>query len=134
MIEAGFERVASIEDVPGDGLLAVTTSAGERICLVRRGERLTALSNVCTHQEFEITLGELLPDGTVECAWHGARFDCRTGVVKQGPATDPLPVYAVRIEGTDICVGPRMSKGMWGGFRESAAVIPPEAGKGGNTI
>ena len=35
-------------------------------------------------------------DGTIECAWHGARFDRRTGDVRRHPATDPLAVFEVR--------------------------------------
>jgi len=38
--------------------------------------------------------------------WHGARFDCLTGVVQQGPATDALTPYPVRIEGDRVLVGP----------------------------
>ena len=53
-----------------------------------------------------MSLGDVLPDGTIQCAWHGARFDCATGAVRQGPATDPLPVFAVRIEEGAIFVGP----------------------------
>ena len=47
--------------------------------------------------------------GTLECIWHGARFDCATGRVCRGPAEDPLPVFAVRIEGDRVLVGPKAS-------------------------
>ena len=47
-------------------------------------------------------------DGTIECAWHGARFDCRSGAVRRPPAIDPLPVYAVRVEQGRVLVGPRI--------------------------
>jgi nitrite reductase/ring-hydroxylating ferredoxin subunit len=52
-----------------------------------------------------MNLGEVLPDGTIQCAWHGARFDCMTGEVRQGPATNPLPVFEIRIEGDRVMVG-----------------------------
>ena len=100
----GFERVARVSDVPEGGLLGLRLSSGERVCLYRLGERLGAVSDICTHQEFEISLGTLLPDGTVECAWHGAVFDCATGAVRKGPAVDPLPVFTVRVEGGDVLV------------------------------
>ena len=51
--------------------------------------------------------GDLLEDGTLQCAWHGTRYDCRTGEVKQVPATSPLPVFQIRLEGETILVGPR---------------------------
>jgi len=51
--------------------------------------------------------GTLLDDGTIECAWHGARFDRRTGDVRRHPATDPLPIYEVAVRDGQVFVGPR---------------------------
>jgi 3-phenylpropionate/trans-cinnamate dioxygenase ferredoxin component len=80
------------------------------------------VSDICTHQHFSMSQGDLLPDGTLQCAWHGARYDCRTGEVKQVPAPSPLPVYEVRIEGAMILVGPR-SKRDGARYQPSAAVV-----------
>ena len=54
----------------------------------------------------ELSDGTLRTDGSVECAWHGARFDCRTGKVCRGPAEDPVPVFPVRIENDRVLIGP----------------------------
>ena len=102
-----FEPVALIDDIPDEGVLGVVRSDGLRICLIRRQDRVTAIANNCTHQDFEMSLGDVLPDGTIQCAWHGARFDYATGAVRQGPATRPIPVFEVRIEGKTILVGPQ---------------------------
>ena len=40
------------------------------------GGRIGAVTDLCTHQAFPMSEGTLEPDGTIECAWHGARFDC----------------------------------------------------------
>ena len=106
MTHDGFEKLASVDDIPEEGVLAVTGAGGRRICLIRSRGRISAVANNCTHQEFEMSLGDVLPDGTIQCAWHGARFDCLTGEVTQGPALFPLPVYEVRVEGSSILVGP----------------------------
>jgi nitrite reductase/ring-hydroxylating ferredoxin subunit len=103
-----LERVADVAELPPGSLKAVTLASGERVCLVNVDGKVHALSNVCTHQEFAMSDGALLPGGVIECAWHGARFDCRTGAVKRFPATDPLPVYAVKIEDGVIWVGARV--------------------------
>jgi 3-phenylpropionate/trans-cinnamate dioxygenase ferredoxin subunit len=100
-----FENVASIDEVPDEGTFAVERSDGLRICLLKSQGRISAVQNNCTHQDFEMSLGDVLPDGTIQCAWHGARFDCFTGAVRQGPAVIPLPVYEIRIEGDQIFVG-----------------------------
>jgi 3-phenylpropionate/trans-cinnamate dioxygenase ferredoxin subunit len=102
-----FELLASVDDIPAEGVLAVTRADGQRICLIRSRNRVSAVANTCTHQEFEISLGDVLPDGTIQCAWHGARFDCATGRVEQGPALYPLPVFEVKIDDGKVLVGPR---------------------------
>ena len=49
--------------------------------------------------------GEL--DGEeVECECHGSRFNVRTGQVLNGPATENLELYSVRVDGDDVLVGP----------------------------
>lgn len=110
----GFEAVALVADVQERIPLGVTRANGERVCLIRRGKIITAVQDICTHQEFAMSAGDVLSDGTIQCAWHGARFDCTTGEVRQVPATEPLPVYEVRIDGDRILVGglrPRTENG-----------------------
>jgi 3-phenylpropionate/trans-cinnamate dioxygenase ferredoxin subunit len=40
----------------------------------------------------------------IECWLHGSRFDLRTGKPSGPPATEPVPVYAVRVDGDDVLV------------------------------
>ncbi len=105
MDSSGFEAVASIDKIPIAGVLGVIRADGRRICLIRSEGRITAVADNCTHQDFEMSLGDVLPDGTIQCGWHGARFDCATGEVRQGPATEPLPVFQVRVDGSTVLVG-----------------------------
>ena len=46
----------------------------------------------------------LQPDGTVQCSWHGAKFDCATGQVREGPAMDPIRVYETRVRDGEVWV------------------------------
>ncbi len=41
---------------------------------------------------------------TIECWLHGSCFDLRTGQPTAMPATVPVPVYPVKIEGDDVLV------------------------------
>ena len=106
-----FEYLADTVDLPEGALLAVKRSTGEEICLYNHRGAIGAIGNVCTHAEFYMSDGNLRQDGTIECVWHGAWFDLRTGCVCRGPAEDPLPVYPVRIDGERILVGPREGEG-----------------------
>ena len=85
--------------------MSATLASGERICLIRIGDQVSALRDECPHQGMPLSAGEVLPDGTIECAWHGARFDCLTGAVRRGPAEHDAQRYAVRVDGDVVVVG-----------------------------
>ncbi len=99
----GFVRAAARDEIPDGGLLGALV-AGRRLCLTRVGDAVTALADACTHAEFSLSAGELCPDGSVECAWHGARFDRATGAVVQGPACEPVQSHAVLLHDGDVYV------------------------------
>jgi nitrite reductase/ring-hydroxylating ferredoxin subunit len=103
---AGFERVARVDDVPDGTLLGVTCGSGAAVCVFNAAGRIGAISDVCTHSAFPMSQGMLQPDGTVQCAWHGAKFDCATGDVVEGPAMDPITVYETKVRDGEIWVGP----------------------------
>jgi len=105
-----FEAIASVAELAEGVVIQRVRAKGDAICLVRHKGEISALSDICTHQHFSMSLGDLLPDGTIQCAWHGARYDCQTGEVKQVPATSPLPVFQVRLEGDKVMVGPRCER------------------------
>lgn len=104
---AEFRQVATLDDLPDNALLAVEHPNGERICLVHVDGEVFAVSDQCTHHAFPMSAGEVYEGGTIECPWHGAQFDCRTGAVCRGPACEALPVFEVRVEGNVVLVGPR---------------------------
>jgi 3-phenylpropionate/trans-cinnamate dioxygenase ferredoxin subunit len=101
--EGSFSDVADVRDLADGALLAVRLPCGAAVCLYNDRGIIGALGNVCTHAA--LSDGVLHGDGTIECSWHGARFDCRTGAVRRHPASEPLPVYPVRIAHGRILVG-----------------------------
>ena len=121
--DSEFETVASISELAEGTVLQRVRSGGDAVCLVRFQNEISALSDICTHQHFSMSLGDVLDDGTLQCAWHGARYDCRTGEVKQVPATSPLPVFQVRLEGDQILVGPRCKR-VDGRYEPSTVRVP----------
>jgi 3-phenylpropionate/trans-cinnamate dioxygenase ferredoxin component len=121
--ESAFEPVATLGELAEGAVLQRVRSTGDAICLVRQNGEISALSDICTHQHFSMSQGDLLQDGTLQCAWHGARYNCRTGEVKQVPATSPLPVFQVRLEGDTILVGPRCQR-IDGKYEASTVRVP----------
>jgi Rieske Fe-S protein len=55
--------------------------------LVRKGDRLVALSSYCTHRKCKLTTD---PDHSFYCPCHGSTFD-PDGRVTEGPAKQDLP-------------------------------------------
>ena len=105
--ELAYERVATLAALADGELLGVVLASGERVCLARHAGEVTALADRCSHADFALSAGDLLADGTVQCGWHGARFDRCTGEVRQGPACRRVATYAVQVRDDAIWVGRR---------------------------
>lgn len=91
------EVVAALAELPAGSLLAVTLRSGEKVCLVHTAAGICALADRCSHRDFPLSAGEVTAGGMVECAWHGAQFDPRTGVMLTGPGGDDVRCYPVQV-------------------------------------
>jgi len=69
---------------------------GEDIVLVRRGDEVFAISDVCTHADISLSTGDVV-GGEIECWLHGSRFDLRTGEPSGPPAWQPVPTYKTTV-------------------------------------
>ena len=101
-----FERVCALSEVPEEGSLQVQLPDVD-VAVVRFEGELFALEDRCSHADVPLTDGDVEElDGvpTIECALHGSCFDLRTGEPTNLPATEPVPVYPVRVEGEDVYV------------------------------
>lgn len=66
-----------------------------QLVLVRDGERILALHDVCAHAGGSLSDGKLI-DGAVSCPVHDSRFRMRDGLVIRGPSVYDQPAYEVR--------------------------------------
>ena len=73
----------------------VVTVGGERVAIFRHGGRLSALSNVCAHQNGPLGEGRVV-DGCVTCPWHGYQYRPEDGC-SPPPVTEKVPTYALRV-------------------------------------
>jgi nitrite reductase/ring-hydroxylating ferredoxin subunit/uncharacterized membrane protein len=69
---------------------------GVAVVLVRRGDRIHALGERCSHLGGPLAEGELTDD-SLTCPWHGSRFALTDGRVLDGPATMPQPCFDTRV-------------------------------------
>jgi 3-phenylpropionate/trans-cinnamate dioxygenase ferredoxin subunit len=99
----GFVRVCSVDDLPTVGALQ-TEIAGEMLAIVRDSAGdIHAIQDTCSHENVSLSEGEV-EDGEIECWLHGSRFDLRSGKPTGLPATAPIAVYPVKIDGDDVLV------------------------------
>jgi nitrite reductase/ring-hydroxylating ferredoxin subunit len=96
------ELFVPLSKIPDHGLLAATLPDGTRVVVIRRGETVTALEDECSHQAMPLSAGTICEDGTIECPWHGARFDATSGRCVQGPATDDVRAFDVVPTGNGV--------------------------------
>jgi 3-phenylpropionate/trans-cinnamate dioxygenase ferredoxin subunit len=97
-------RVCSLADLKEDVPVGVEVDSVP-VVLVRQGDRVYALADVCSHAEIALSEGEVTRKG-LECWLHGSCFDLATGAPSSPPASEPVATYAVTIEGDDVYVDP----------------------------
>ena len=78
---------------------------GHRICVVRIGDDFYALGDQCSHADYSLCEGDVWEDEReIECPKHGSTFSLVTGEPQTLPATQPVPVYTVQVDGDDVLV------------------------------
>ncbi len=97
-----WTRACSLVELEDDKPLSAEVG-DELVALVRHEGELYAIRDECSHGRVMLSLGEV-DGGTIECFAHGSRFSLRTGEALDLPATRPVPVYPVTIEGDDVLV------------------------------
>jgi nitrite reductase/ring-hydroxylating ferredoxin subunit/uncharacterized membrane protein len=89
-------QALDLDSVPEDKLTKAKAGA-QTLVVVRRGEKIFALHDTCSHQGCSLAEGKLVDDGKrIECKCHGSRFELADGSVNRGPAVYPQPSYEVR--------------------------------------
>ncbi len=92
---SGIIPAGNISDLPVGTLVPV---AGEHVAIARDDAGVYAISLVCTHTGCDIALaGGEVDANRLVCACHGSMFD-GNGAVLRGPASKPLPHYAVSVD------------------------------------
>ena len=95
-------KAAELGKCPPGSHLGVQIS-GHAIVIANVDGDLYALRDVCSHQDFPLSDGEM--EGTqIECIYHGATFDVCTGKATGLPAITPVKTYEVEVRDGDIFV------------------------------
>jgi Rieske Fe-S protein len=86
--------IAKTADVPvGSGVIV-----GDIVVTQPSAGQFKGFSSKCTHQGCKVNK---VADGTIDCPCHGSKFTL-DGAVAHGPATAPLKVKAIAVQGDSI--------------------------------
>jgi nitrite reductase/ring-hydroxylating ferredoxin subunit len=98
----GYVHAVALSDLEEDTPYRVELD-GVPVSIVRTEGQVYAINDICSHANVSLSEGEV-EDCQIECWLHGSSFDLRTGKPSGPPATRPVPVYPVKIEGDDVLV------------------------------
>ena len=101
---ATVERLCRVDEIE-PGKARRFDVGNHRICVVRIGDDFYAIGDRCSHADYSLCEGEIWEEEReIECWKHGSTFSLVTGDPQSLPATRPVPVYEIQVEGDDVVV------------------------------
>lgn len=100
---AGFVDVCAVDDIVEHRGRTVCLS-GERVAVFRYDGKVSAVSNVCKHQNGPLAEGKIV-GGCIVCPWHGYEYEPASGRAP-APFTERLTTYSVKVIGGRVLVNP----------------------------
>jgi len=99
----GFISVCNVNEIP-ENRAKIANIGGERIAIFKYEGKLSAISNVCQHQNGPLGEGKIV-DGFVTCPWHGFQYRPNDGA-SPAPFTEKVPTFNLKLVDGRIYVNP----------------------------
>ena len=99
----GFVDACAVESIP-DKCAKVISIHGERVAIFKYDGKVSAISNVCRHQNGPLGEGKII-DGCVTCPWHGYQYSPETGA-SPPPFTERVATFKTRIIDGRVLIDP----------------------------
>src|SRR6266496_3898415 len=100
----GFVEVCKAERIPEDCATIISLS-GERVAVFRYGGKVSAISNLCQHQNGPLGEGRII-NGCVTCPWHGYQYQPESGAAP-APFKEKIPTFRVEVVDGAVFVHPK---------------------------
>jgi nitrite reductase/ring-hydroxylating ferredoxin subunit/DMSO/TMAO reductase YedYZ heme-binding membrane subunit len=100
----GYVDVCAVNAIP-ENRAKVVCAAGERVAVFRYDGKVSAVSNVCRHQNGPLGEGRIV-DGCITCPWHGYQYKPENGTAPP-PFTEKVATYPVRVRNGRVQIDPR---------------------------
>ena len=99
-----FLDACAVADIPENRARIVCLS-GERVAIFKYDGKISAVSNVCQHQNGPLGGGKIV-FGCITCPWHGYQYVPETGA-SPPPFVEKVPTFNVRVKGGRVFVHPK---------------------------
>jgi nitrite reductase/ring-hydroxylating ferredoxin subunit/DMSO/TMAO reductase YedYZ heme-binding membrane subunit len=100
----GCVDACAVADIPESRARIVCVS-GERVAIFKYEGKISAVSNVCQHQNGPLGEGKIV-FGCITCPWHGYQYQPETGD-SPPPFTEKIPTFNVRVANGRVWVDPK---------------------------
>ena len=115
----GYVDACAVVDIPENRARIICLS-GERVAIFKYDGKVSAVSNVCQHQNGPLGEGKIV-DGCITCPWHGYQYLPETGA-SPPPFVEKVPTFNVQIRNGRVFVHPKPNPA---GLRAEPARIEP---------
>ncbi|HVE56879.1 MAG TPA: Rieske 2Fe-2S domain-containing protein [Pyrinomonadaceae bacterium] len=115
-----FVEACRLEEIP-EKRACIRTISGERVAIFKYDGKISAVSNVCQHQNGPLGEGRII-DGCITCPWHGFQYQPETGA-SPPPFTEKVPTFNVKIQEGKVFVHKKPNKA---GTRVEPAILAAE--------
>ncbi|HLK61792.1 MAG TPA: Rieske 2Fe-2S domain-containing protein [Bryobacteraceae bacterium] len=99
----GFVPVGTVDVIP-ENRACIVSCGGERVAIFKYKGRISAVSNVCQHQNGPLGEGKII-GGCITCPWHGYQYRPESGAAP-APFTEKVSTFRTRIVGRQIFIHP----------------------------
>ncbi|MEM6630976.1 MAG: Rieske 2Fe-2S domain-containing protein [Bacteroidota bacterium] len=99
----GFVKVCTLDEIELDCAKVILVD-GENIAIFKYDGKLSAINNVCKHQNGPLGEGKVI-DGCVTCPWHGYQYLPENGS-SPPPFKEKVSTYDVKLLGNTVWVNP----------------------------
>jgi len=99
-----FVDACAVADIPENRARIVCLS-GERVAIFKYEGKISAVSNVCQHQNGPLGEGKIV-FGCITCPWHGYQYQPEDGA-SPAPFVEKVPTFRVQVRNGRVFVDPQ---------------------------
>jgi len=99
-----FVDACAVADI-AENRARIVCMSGERVAIFKYDGKISAVSNVCQHQNGPLGEGKIVA-GCITCPWHGYQYVPETGA-SPPPFAEKVPTFNIRVKNGRVWIDPK---------------------------